>query len=73
MQTTSYIFFGLLVLPLIVFLIWVIRQDKKKNYLGLVLLLIGAVIAAYTIVRLDSSFVKEKIPAAAAPKPSSFR
>ncbi len=72
MQTTSYIFFGLLAIPLIVFLIWVIRQDKKKNYLGLVLLLIGAIIAAYTIVRLDASFVKEKIPAAA-PKPSSFK
>ncbi|MDQ8004963.1 MAG: hypothetical protein REI64_09210 [Pedobacter sp.] len=72
MQANSFIFFGLLAIPLIVFLIWVIKQDKKKNYLGLVLLLIGAVIAAYTIVRLDSSFVKEKIPAAA-PKPSSFR
>ncbi|MGV3545739.1 MAG: hypothetical protein ACO1N4_01670 [Pedobacter sp.] len=72
MQSNSFIFFGLLAIPLIVFLIWVIKQDKKKNYLGLVLLIIGAVIAAYTIVRLDSSFVKEKIPAAA-PKPSSFR
>ncbi len=71
MQTTSFIFFGLLAIPLIAFLVWVIRQDKKKNYLGLALLLIGAVIAAYTIVRLDSSFVKEKIPTA--PKASSFR
>jgi uncharacterized membrane protein len=70
MQATSFIFFGLLLLPLIAFLVWLIRQDKRKNYLGLILLIIGAVIAAYTIVRLDSSFVKEKIPAA--PKPSSF-
>ncbi|MNK06766.1 hypothetical protein D3C87_246660 [compost metagenome] len=73
MQTTSFIFFGLLAIPLIVFLIWVIKQDKKKNYLGLVLLLVGVVVAVYTIVRLDSSFVKEKMPAAAAPKASSFR
>ncbi len=71
MQATSFIFFGLLLLPLIIFLVWVIKQDKKRNYLGLVLLVIGAIIAAYTIVRLDSSFVKEKIQAA--PKPSSFR
>ncbi|MFN0293402.1 hypothetical protein [Pedobacter helvus] len=72
MQTNSFIFFGLLAIPLIAFLIWVIKQDKKKNYLGLALLLIGAVVAAYTIVRLDSSFVKEK-GLQAAPKPSSFK
>lgn len=73
MQTNSFIFFGLLLIPLIVFLIWVIKQDKKKNYIGLVLLFIGAIIAAYTIVRLDASFVKEKMQPQAAPKPSSFK
>ena len=71
MQTSSFIFFGLLAIPLIAFLLWVLKKDKKKNYLGLALLLVGAIIAAYTIVRLDSSFVKEKIPTA--PKASSFR
>ncbi|WP_113663898.1 hypothetical protein [Pedobacter nanyangensis] len=72
MQTESFIFFGLLAIPLIIFIIWTIKQDKKRNYLGLVLLVIGAVVAAYTIVRLDSSFVKEK-GLQAAPKPSSFK
>jgi len=72
MQASSFIFFGLLLVPLFVFLIWIIRQDKKKNYLGLVLLLIGALIAAYTIIRLDASFVKEK-GLQGVPKPSSFR
>lgn len=72
MQTGSFILFGLLAIPLIIFLIWTIKQDKKKNYLGLALLLVGAMIAAYTIVRLDSSFVKEK-GLQAAPKPSSFK
>ena len=72
MQTESFIFFGLLAIPLIIFIIWTIKQDKKRNYLGLVLLVIGAVVAAYTIVRLDSPFVKEK-GLQAAPKPSSFK
>jgi len=72
MQIGSLIFFGLLAIPLIIFIIWTIKQDKKKNYLGLVLLVIGAIVAAYTIVRLDSSFVKEK-GLQAAPKPSSFK
>jgi FtsH-binding integral membrane protein len=71
MQASSLIFFGLLAIPLIAFLFWIIKKDKKKNFFGLALLLVGAIIAAYTIVRLDSSFVKEKIPAA--PKASSFR
>jgi FtsH-binding integral membrane protein len=71
MQTTSFIFFGLLLIPLLVFMFWVIKQDKKRNYLGLVLLLIGIGIAAYTIVTLDKKFVKNKMQVA--PKPSSFR
>ncbi|WP_199119439.1 hypothetical protein [Pedobacter sp. ASV28] len=71
MQTSSFIFFGLLLIPLVVFLIWMIRQDKKKNYLGLVLLLIGAVIAVYTIVKLDSSFIKNNPQLV--PKASSFK
>lgn len=78
MQANSFIFFGLLLIPLIAFLIWMVRQDKKKNYLGLVLLLIGVVIAAYTIIRLDAAFIKEKglqpqQQQHAAPKPSSFK
>lgn len=72
MQANSLMFFGLMLIPLIAFLLWIIKQDKKRNYLGLVLLFIGIVVAAYTIVRLDASFVKEKITTAA-PKPSSFR
>lgn len=72
MQTNSFIFFGLMLIPLIAFIVWLIKQDKRRNYLGLVLLFIGVVVAAYTIVRLDASFVKEKITTAA-PKPSSFR
>ncbi|MDQ7949609.1 MAG: hypothetical protein REI78_15425 [Pedobacter sp.] len=71
MGTTSYIFFGLLLLPLLAFLVWVIRQDKKKNYIGLLLLLIGMVIAAYSIITLDKNFAKDKMQAA--PKASSFR
>lgn len=73
MQATSIIFFGLMLVPLIAFLIWMIKQDKKKNYLGLGLLIVGVIIAIYTIVRLDASFVKEKMPAHEVPKSSSFR
>ena len=71
MGTMSYIFFGLMLIPLVIFLVWMIRQDKKKNYLGLVFLIIGVIIATYTIIRLDKTFMKEKMQEA--PKSSSFR
>jgi len=71
MEANSFIFFGLLLIPLIIFLVWVIKQDKKKNYLGLFFLVLGIIIAAYTIIRLDSSFMKENVQVA--PKASSFK
>lgn len=71
METNSFIFFGLLLIPLIIFLVWIIKQDKRKNYLGLFFLVLGIVIAAYTIIRLDSTFMKEKVQVA--PKASSFK
>lgn len=74
MGTNSFIFFGLLLIPLIAFLIWMIKQDKKKNYLGLVLLVVGIVIATYTIITLDKKFMqKANAGMQAAPKSSSFK
>lgn len=71
MGTVSYIFFGLMLIPLIGFLVWVIRQDKKRNYLGLFFLILGVIIATYTILRLDKNFMKENTQAV--PKSSSFK
>jgi len=71
MGTMSYIFFGLMLVPLIIFLVWLIKQDKKRNYIGLGLLIIGMVIAAYTIIKLDKNFVQDN--QSIAPKSSSFR
>lgn len=73
MGANSFIFFGLLLIPLIIFLVWMIKQDKKKNYLGLVLLVIGVIIATYTIITLDKKFMQKASESHAAPKSSSFR
>lgn len=54
----SYVFFGLMLIPLVIFLIWMIRKDKNKNYLGLLVLVIMAIVALVVIVRFDSSFMK---------------
>lgn len=76
MGTTSFIFFGLMVIPLIIFLIWVIKQDKKRSYIGLILLVIGIIIATYSIVKLDEKYLNpERLNPATehAPKPSNFK
>jgi len=35
MNSMSFLFFGLMLIPFILFLIWLVKQDKKKNYIGL--------------------------------------
>ncbi len=67
----SFVFFGLMLIPLIIFLIWIIKQDKKRNYIGLLLLVVGVIIATYTIITLDRGFMENNTQAA--PKSSSFR
>ena len=76
MGANSFIFFGLLLIPLLVFLVWIIRQDKKRNYLGLFFLVVGIVIATYTIIVLDKKYLKTEgltPKEGVIPKSSSFK
>jgi cbb3-type cytochrome oxidase subunit 3 len=50
MTPASYIFWAIFVLPLIVFLVWVLRQDKRKGKFGLIVLaviVIGVIVYMY--------------------------
>lgn len=58
MNGASYIFFGLLLIPLIVFLIWLIRKDRNRNYIGLFMLIAMVIIALIAIIRYDTKFMK---------------
>jgi len=40
MSTASLIFWAIFVVPLVVFLIWLMRQDKKKGSIGLIVLIL---------------------------------
>jgi hypothetical protein len=54
MTAPSLIFWGIFVLPLVAFLIWLVRQDKRKGWLGLIVvafIVVGAIV--YTIVKND--------------------
>lgn len=60
MSTMSLVFFGLMLLPLLIFLFWLIRKDKDRNYMGLVVLIMMAVIAIVTIVKFDTNFMEAR-------------
>jgi len=50
MTIPSLIFWAVFVLPLVAFLIWLMRQDKRKGVIGLVVLavmVIGGIIYMY--------------------------
>ncbi|SDF36263.1 hypothetical protein SAMN05216464_116119 [Mucilaginibacter pineti] len=50
MNIPSLIFWAVFVLPLVVFLVWLMRQDKKKGVTGLIVLavtVVGGIIYMY--------------------------
>ncbi|MBE9602636.1 hypothetical protein [Pedobacter sp. MC2016-24] len=57
MNAASYIFFGLLLIPLIIFLIWLIKKDPNRSYIGLFMLIAMIIIALITIIKYDGKFM----------------
>ena len=53
----SFLFFGLMLIPFVLFLIWLVKQDKRKNYIGLAVLVIAILIAAYVAISVDVKFM----------------
>jgi hypothetical protein len=50
MSVPSLIFWAIFVLPLVAFLIWIMRQDKRKGWIGLIVLavtVIGGIVYMY--------------------------
>lgn len=45
MSPSSLIFFGIFGIPLVVFLVWIMRQDKRRGAVGLVVLAVAVIIA----------------------------
>ncbi|RQO64596.1 MULTISPECIES: hypothetical protein [unclassified Pedobacter] len=58
MSATSFIFFGLMLIPFIVFIVWLIKQDKKRNYLGLAVLLAAIIVAVIVAIYVDAKYMK---------------
>jgi len=58
MTAGSYIFFGIFVIPLLIFLGWIMRRDKKKGIYGLILLVVVAAAAIIVATKVDTEFLK---------------
>lgn len=60
MSTSGIIFFLVFVIPLVGLLIYVMRQDKRKGLIGLIVL--GVIVAAAVIVAMTvyADFIKQQ-------------
>ncbi|RFZ83273.1 hypothetical protein DYU05_14140 [Mucilaginibacter terrenus] len=60
MTASALIFWAIFVLPLIAFMIWLMRQDKRSGKLGLIVLLLlvaGVIVYMYLHKQFDTSAV----------------
>ncbi|TDO23333.1 hypothetical protein [Pedobacter duraquae] len=57
MSTMSFVFIGLMLIPFIIFLVWLIKQDKKKNYLGIAVLIAAIIVAVIVAITIDAKFM----------------
>jgi prepilin signal peptidase PulO-like enzyme (type II secretory pathway) len=58
MNSMSFFFIGLIIIPFTVFIIWLLRQDKKKNYLGLAVLMAAILAAIFVAIYVDAKYMK---------------
>ncbi len=60
MSPSGIIFFLIFVVPLIALLVYVIRQDKKKGLIGLLVLAVIVIAAIIVAMTVYSNFVKQQ-------------
>lgn len=60
MGTPSLIFFGIFAFPLIAFLIWLMRKDKKKGIFGILVVVILVVFAIAVSLKASKSELDRK-------------
>lgn len=60
MGTPSIIFFSIFALPLIVFLIWLIRKDRPKRLYGIIVIFILVVFAIAVSLKASKSELERK-------------
>ena len=54
----SLFFILVIVIPFIGFIIWLLRQDKRKNYLGIVVLMAAIIAAVLVAFWVDAKFMQ---------------
>lgn len=57
MISTSWFFFLIFAIPLVAFLIWMMKQDKRRGWLGIILVVIMVLVALIVSMRASRNAV----------------
>ncbi|PYF74506.1 hypothetical protein [Pedobacter nutrimenti] len=57
MNSTSFLFMGLMLVPFLIFMVWLVKQDKRKNYMGLAVLLAAIILAVIVAIYVDAKYM----------------
>ncbi len=57
MNSMSLLFIGLILVPFTIFMIWLMKQDKRKNYLGLAILIAAILAGILVAIYVDAKFM----------------
>lgn len=57
MNSMSFLFLGLMVIPFAIFIFWLMKQDKRKNYVGLAVIMAAIIAAVLVAIYVDSKFL----------------
>jgi uncharacterized membrane protein len=48
---------GLMLVPFLIFMVWLVKQDKRKNYMGLAVLLAAIILAVIVAIYVDAKYM----------------
>lgn len=57
MNSMSFLFIGLMLVPYTLFIIWLLRQDKRKNYLALAVLMAAIIAVLIVAIYVDAKYM----------------
>jgi uncharacterized membrane protein YqjE len=57
MNSMSLLFIGLMLVPYTAFIIWLLKQDKRKNTLGIVVLMVAILATLLVAIYIDAKYM----------------
>jgi len=57
MNSMSLLFIGLMLVPYTAFIVWLLKQDKRKNTLGIIVLMTAILATLLVAIYIDSKYM----------------